>query len=148
MFVTGPKVVKTVTGENVTQEELGGSDVHSTKSGVSHFSVVDEHEGISLIRKLLSYMPQNNLEDPPVAECDDPINRLEDFLNDLIPENPNKPYDVKDVIHAVVDYKEFLEVQRRYAPNIVTGFAKFNGMPVGILPVYLILMHRGKLRGL
>lgn len=140
MFVTGPKVVKTVTGENVTQEELGGSDVHSTKSGVSHFSVVDEHEGISLIRKLLSYMPQNNLEDPPVAECDDPINRLEDFLNDLIPENPNKPYDVKDVIHAVVDYKEFLEVQRRYAPNIVTGFAKFNGMPVGIVanqPNYL-----------
>ena len=133
MFVTGPKVVKTVTGEVVTAEELGGADVHATKSGVTHFVSDSEEEGILLIRKLLSYLPQNNLEDPPIAPCDDPINRLEDSLNEIIPENPNKPYDVHDVIGAIVDYGEFLEVQRYYAPNIVTAFARFNGMPVGII---------------
>jgi acetyl-CoA carboxylase carboxyltransferase component len=133
MFVTGPKVVKTVTGEVVTDEELGGAMVHATKSGVTHFVADDENEGILLIRKLLSYMPQNNLEDPPLAPCDDPIDRLDDSLNEIIPENPNKPYDVKDVIHSVVDYNEFLEVQRHYAPNIITGFARFNGMSVGII---------------
>lgn len=133
MFVTGPKVVKTVTGETVTAEQLGGADVHASKSGVSHFVAENEEEGIMLIRKLLSYMPQNNLEDPPVAPCDDPIHRLEDHLNEIIPEEPNKPYNVIDVIEAVVDYGEFLEVQRHYAPNIVTGFARFNGMPVGIV---------------
>ncbi len=140
MFVTGPKVVKTVTGENVTEEELGGASVHSSKSGVTHFVAEDEEEGILIIRKLLSYLPQNNLEDPPVTVCDDPIDRLEDSLNEIIPENPNKPYDVKDVIDAVVDNSEFLEVQRNYAPNIVIGFAKFNGLPVGIVanqPNYL-----------
>lgn len=140
MFVTGPKVVKTVTGEVVTDEELGGASVHGSKSGVSHFVADDEEEGILLIRKLLSYLPQNNLEDPPLMPCDDPIDRLEDFLNEIIPENPNKPYDVKDVIHAVVDNKEFLEVQRHYAPNIITGYARFNGMSVGIVanqPSYL-----------
>lgn len=133
MFVTGPKVVKTVTGEDVTEEELGGASVHTAKSGVAHFMADDETEGIALIRKIISYMPQNNLEDPPVYPCDDPIDRLEDFLNELIPENPNKPYDVKDVIHAVVDYNEFVEIQRHYAPNIVIGFARFNGIPVGIV---------------
>lgn len=140
MFVTGPKVVKTVTGEDVSVEDLGGANVHATKSGVTHFVADDEKEGILLIRKLLSYMPQNNMEDPPNSVCDDPIDRLEDQLNEIVPESPNKPYDVKDVIHAVVDYNEFLEVQRRYAPNIVTGFAKFNGMSVGIVanqPNYL-----------
>jgi methylmalonyl-CoA decarboxylase subunit alpha len=140
MFVTGPKVVKTVTGEVVSDQELGGAMVHGTKSGVAHFLADDEKEGIMLIRKLLSYLPQNNLEDPPVAPNDDPIDRLEESLNSLIPENPNKPYDVKDVIYAIVDYNEFLEVQRNYAPNIVTGFARFNGMPVGIVanqPNYL-----------
>lgn len=140
MFVTGPKVVKTVTGEVVTDQELGGAMVHGTKSGVTHFIADDEKEGILLIRKLMSYLPQNNLEEPPMAACDDPIDRLEDFLNTIIPENPNKPYDVKDVIYAVVDYNEFLEVHRNYAPNIVTGFARFNGMSVGIVanqPNYL-----------
>jgi len=140
MFVTGPKVVKTVTGEVVTEEELGGAMVHGSKSGVTHFVAEDEQEGISLIRKLLSYLPQNNLEDPPLSPCSDPIDRLEDTLNYFIPDNPNKPYDVKDIIHAIVDYNEFMEVQRHYAPNIVTGFAKFNGMPVGIVanqPNYL-----------
>lgn len=140
MFVTGPKVVKTVTGETVNEEELGGAMVHGAKSGVTHFVADSEEEGIQLIRKLLSYLPQNNLEDPPILPCDDPIDRLEDFLNTLIPEQTNKPYDVKDVIHAVVDQHEFLEIQRHYAPNIVTGFARFNGMPVGIVanqPNYL-----------
>ncbi len=140
MFVTGPKVVKTVTGEIVTDEQLGGASVHGAKSGVSHFIAEDEHEGISLIRKLLSYLPQNNLEDAPVAYCDDSIDRLDDSLNELIPDNPNKPYDVKNVVHSIVDYNEFLEVQRNYAQNIVTGFARFNGTSVGIVanqPNYL-----------
>ncbi|KAA0248381.1 MAG: acyl-CoA carboxylase subunit beta, partial [Chlorobiota bacterium] len=133
MFVTGPKVVKTVTGEDVDEEQLGGAYVHGSKSGVSHFIAEDEEEGIMLIRKLLSFLPQNNLEDPPLAPCDDPIDRLEDQLNSIIPDNPAVPYDVRDVIHAVTDYNEFVEVQRHYAPNIVIGFARFNGMPVGIV---------------
>ena len=140
MFVTGPKVVKTVTGEVISEEELGGAMAHGSKSGVAHFVAEDEKEGILLIRKLLSYLPQNNLEEPPVDPCDDPIDRLEDELNSIIPENPNKPYNVKDVIYAVVDYNEFLEVQRHFAPNIITGFARFNGMSVGIVanqPNYL-----------
>ncbi|MBI9072409.1 MAG: acyl-CoA carboxylase subunit beta [Melioribacteraceae bacterium] len=140
MFVTGPKVVKTVTGEVVSTEDLGGASVHSSKSGVAHFAVENEEEGLLLIRKLLSYLPQNNLEEPPVSVCDDPIDRLEDSLNEIIPDNPNKPYDVKDVIHHIVDDGEFLEVQRNYAANIVTGYAKFNGIPVGIVanqPMFL-----------
>lgn len=140
MFLTGPKVVKAVTGEVVTDEQLGGASVHGSKSGVSHFIADDEKEGILLIRKLLSYLPQNNLEDAPIAVCDDPIDRLDDFLNEVIPENPNKPYDVKDVIHSIVDYGEFMEVQRNYAQNIVTGYARFNGVSTGIVanqPNYL-----------
>jgi acetyl-CoA carboxylase carboxyltransferase component len=140
MFVTGPKVVKTVTNEIVTESELGGAMVHASKSGVTHFVTDTEQEGIMLIRKLLSYLPQNNLEDPPLVACIDPIERLEDSLNEIIPDNPNKPYDVKDVIHAVVDNHEFLEVHRHYAPNLVIGFARFNGTSVGIVanqPKYL-----------
>lgn len=140
MFVTGPKVVKTVTNEDVTVEQLGGAHVHATKSGVNHFVAENEEEGLLLIRKILSYFPQNNMEDPPIYSCTDPIDRLEDRLNYIIPDNPNKPYDVKDVIHAIVDDDEFLEVQRNYAQNIVTGYAKFNGMPVAIVanqPNYL-----------
>lgn len=140
MFVTGPKVVKTVTGEVVNEEELGGALVHSTKSGVAHLVAETEEEGLLLIRKLLSYLPQNNLEDPPVVPCDDPIDRLEDSLNYIIPDNPNKPYNVKDVIHAVVDNNEFLEIQPFFAQNIVIGFARMNGQSVGIVanqPNYL-----------
>ncbi len=140
MFVTGPKVVKTVTGEVVSIDELGGAIVHGEKSGVTHFIAQDEEEGIMLIRKLLSFLPQNNLEDPPYNECEDPIDRLEDSLNYFIPDDPNKPYDVKDIIYAIVDDAEFLEIHRRYAMNIIVGFAKFNGMPVGIVanqPNYL-----------
>ncbi len=140
MFVTGPKVVKTVTGEDISVEDLGGANVHSTKSGISHFMVESEEEGLLLIRKMISYIPSNNLEEPPITETKDPIDRLEDELNELIPENPNKPYDVKDVIHAITDEHEFLEIQRNYAKNIIIGFARFNGMPVGIVanqPNYL-----------
>ncbi|MDR2926978.1 MAG: acyl-CoA carboxylase subunit beta [Cytophagaceae bacterium] len=140
MFVTGPKVVKTVTNEDVTDAELGGAMVHASKSGVTHFVADTEQEGIMLIRKLLSYIPQNNLEEPPLVACVDPIDRLEDSLNSIIPDNPNKPYDVKDVIHGVVDNGEFMEVHRHYAPNLVVGFARFNGTSVGIVanqPKYL-----------
>lgn len=140
MFVTGPKVVKTVTGEVVTDEQLGGAIVHGSKSGVTHFIAEDEKEGLVLIRKLLSYLPQNNLEDAPLMPCEDPIDRLDDSLNSVIPDNPNKPYDVKDVIHSIVDNNEFLEVHRNYAQNIVVGFARFNGISVGIVanqPNYL-----------
>ena len=128
MFVTGPKVVKTVTGEVVNEEQLGGATVHGSKSGVTHFISEDEREGISIIRKLLSYLPQNNLEDAPLTICNDPIDRLDDSLNSIIPDNANKPYDVKDIIHTIVDDGEFLEVHRNYAANIIVGFAKFNGM--------------------
>ncbi len=140
MFVTGPKVVKTVTGEVVTDEQLGGASVHGSKSGVAQFVADDEKEGILLIRKLLSYLPQNNLEDPAPVLCNDPINRLEDTLNSIIPDNPNKPYDVKEVISSIVDNGEFFEVHRHYAQNIVVGYARFDGTSVGIVanqPNYL-----------
>ncbi len=133
MFVTGPKVTKTVTGEDISTEDLGGAQVHGKKSGVAHFIAEDEDEGLMLIRKLLSYLPQNNLEDPPTIECSDPINRMEDILNEVIPEDPNKPYDILDIIHSIVDEGEFLETHRNFARNIVVGFARFDGMPMGIV---------------
>ena len=140
MFVTGPKVVKTVTNEDVTVEDLGGASVHSSKSGVAHFAVENEEEGIAMLRVLMGYLPSNNMESAPHVACDDPINRLEDSLNMIIPDNPNKPYDVKTVIAGIVDHGQFLEVQPNYAPNIIVGFARFNGMSVGIVanqPKYL-----------
>lgn len=140
MFVTGPKVVQTVTHELVTDEDLGGAMIHASKSGVTHFVAEDEQECLLLLRKLLSYLPQNNLEDPPMIASADPIDRLEESLNNIIPEHPNKPYDVKDVIHLIADDKEFLEVARHFAPNIITGFARFDGRSVGIVanqPQYL-----------
>ena len=133
MFVTGPKVVKTVTGEDVTTEQLGGATIHSTKSGVAQFSVPDEETGIALLRDLIGYLPSNNMEEPPYEPTEDPINRLEDSLNSIIPDNPNQPYDVKDVISGIVDDGKFLEVHATYAQNIVVGFARFNGMSVGIV---------------
>ena len=133
MFLTGPKVVKTVTGEDVTQEQLGGASVHTTKSGVAHFSAQSEEDGIKIIRKLLSYIPQNNLEEAPLTECNDPIDRLEDSLNEIIPDSPNKPYDMYEVIGATVDNGEFLEVHADYAKNIIVGFARFNGVSVGVV---------------
>ncbi|MCP9612492.1 acyl-CoA carboxylase subunit beta [Coprobacter tertius] len=133
MFLTGPKVVKTVTGEDVTQEQLGGATVHATKSGVAHFAVDTEEEGLKLIRHLLSFLPQNNMEEPPLIECEDPIDRLEDSLNDIIPDSPNKAYDMYEVIGGIIDNGEFLEVHRDYARNIIVGFARFNGQSVGIV---------------
>ena len=133
MFLTGPKVVKTVTGEDVTQEQLGGATVHSSKSGVAHFAVDTEEEGLTLIRKLISFMPQNNLEEAPQLVCEDPIDRLDDVLNDIIPDSPNKSYDMYDVIGTIIDNGEFLEVHKDYAQNIIVGFARFNGMSVGIV---------------
>lgn len=133
MFLTGPKVVKTVTGEDVTQEQLGGASVHSSKSGVSQFQVQTEEDGLKLIRQLLSFIPQNNLEEAPLQPNDDPIDRLDDALNDIIPDSPNKPYDMYEVIGAIIDKGEFLEVHADYAKNIIVGFARFNGQSVGIV---------------
>ena len=133
MFLTGPKVVKTVTGEDVTQEQLGGASVHTTKSGVAHFAVDTEEDGLQLIRKLLSFLPQNNLEETPLVECKDPIDRLDDVLNDIIPDNANQSYDMYEVIGTIVDNNEFLEVHADYAKNIIVGFARFNGQSVGIV---------------
>ena len=133
MFLTGPKVVKTVTGEDVSQEDLGGASVHSTKSGVTHFTAQTEEEGLATIRTLLSYIPQNNMEEAPRMECTDPIDRMEDALNEIIPDNPNKAYDMYEVIGAIVDNGEFFEVQKDYARNIIVGFARFNGQSVGIV---------------
>jgi len=133
MFVTGPRVVKTVTNEDVTVEELGGSLVHNQVSGVSHFLAEDEKEGIALIRKLISFLPQNNMEEAPVITCRDSIDRLEDSLNYVVPDSPNKPYNMLEVIKAVVDNQEFLNVHALWAPNILVGFARFNGRSVGIV---------------
>ena len=140
MFLTGPKVVKSVTGDDVTQEQLGGANVHSTKSGVAHFSVETEESGLSLIRNLLSFLPQNNLEETPLRKTNDPIDRFEDGLNDIIPDSANRPYDMYEVIGAIIDSGEFLEVHADYAKNIIVGFARFNGQSVGIVanqPKYL-----------
>ncbi len=133
MFVTGPKVTKTVTGEDISTEDLGGAYVHGSKSGVAHFVAENEEEGLLLIRKLVSYLPSNNLEEAPAIECNDPTDRIEDFLNDVIPEDPNQPYEMLDIIHSITDHGEFLEIQRNYARNIITGFARFDGLPMGIV---------------
>ena len=133
MFLTGPKVVKTVTGEDVTQEQLGGASVHASKSGVAHFAVDNEEEGIRLIRHLLSFMPQNNMEDAPCVEPTDAIDRVDDCLNEIIPNQPNKGYNMYEVIGTIVDNGEFLEIHRDWAKNIIIGFARFNGQSVGIV---------------
>ncbi len=133
MFLTGPKVVKTVTGEDVTQEELGGSQVHATKSGVCHFTASTEEEGMQMIRKLLEFLPQNNMEETPRVACSDPIDRKEDMLNEIIPDNANQAYDMYKVIGALVDNGEFMEVHAKFARNIIIGFARFNGQTVGVV---------------
>ena len=130
MFLTGPKVVKTVTGEDIDQEHLGGASVHATKSGVTHFTAATEEEGLQMLKTLLSYIPSNNMETAPT---DDPINRMEDSLNEIIPENPNEAYDMYKVISAITDDHEFFEVQPKFAKNIIVGFARFNGVSVGIV---------------
>jgi acetyl-CoA carboxylase carboxyltransferase component len=133
MFVTGPNVLKTVTHEDVTFGELGGARTHSELSGVAHFSAPSEAECLRLIRTLLGYLPANNVDDPPVIACTDPISRAEAALDEIIPDNPNRPYDMKEVIGRVVDAGSFFEVHERYAPNIIVGFARLDGRPVGIV---------------
>jgi len=133
MFLTGPRVVKKVTHEDVSIEKLGGPEIHSTKSGVSHFKYKDEDKAFEGVKKLLSYIPQNNTDNPPVKITEDSVDRIEEELNYIVPLNPNKPYDMKDVIIKIVDDNEFFEVQSEYAKNIIIGFARFNGNSVGIV---------------
>lgn len=133
MFITGPDVVKAVTGEDVTFEELGGAVTHSSVSGVAHLATDSEADCLYLIRELLSYLPSNNMEDPPYKTTADDALRTEAALDSLVPDNPNKPYDVKDAIHLIVDSGEFYEIQPNYAQNIVIGFARLGGFPVGIV---------------
>ena len=133
MFLTGPAVVKSVTGENVTQEELGGAAVHSSKSGVAHFSAANEQEGIETIKNLLSFIPQNYREKAPDKTTDDPVGRVSDALNDIIPDNPNQAYDMYGVIGEIVDDHCFLEVHKNWAKNIIVGFAHIGGKSVGIV---------------
>jgi propionyl-CoA carboxylase beta chain len=133
MFVTGPSVVKTVTHEEVSYDELGGALVHSARSGVSHFACENEAETLLLTRKLFSFIPLNNMEDPPDKESTDPVDRMDEELNFIVPEEPTKPYDIKDIIHRVVDDGDFLEVHRDYAQNIVVGLARLGGKSVGIV---------------
>ncbi|HLE32493.1 MAG TPA: acyl-CoA carboxylase subunit beta [Bacteroidota bacterium] len=133
MFVTGPNVVKTVTHEDVSFDSLGGAVTHATKSGVAHFALENEVECIETIKKILSYIPSNNVDDPPVVETGDEPNRMDARLDSIIPDNPNKPYDMKEVIRTVVDRGEFLEVHEMYAANIIVGFARLGGRSVGIV---------------
>lgn len=132
MFITGPQVIKTVTGEEVTAEELGGAMTHNSTSGVAHFVSENDEACLMSIRKLLSFLPSNNMEMAPVFEADD-VNRMEESLNDLVPDDPNKPYDMKKIINTIVDHEDFFEVQPYYAQNIITGFARINGQSVGII---------------
>lgn len=133
MFITGPDVIKAVTHEEVTHEELGGASVHNSVSGVAHFSAPDEASCLLDIKQLLGYLPANNMEDPPSKEPTDDPNRMDEELLTLVPDDPNKPYDIKDVISRIVDHGEFLEVHKEYADNIVVGFARLNGKPIGIV---------------
>src|SRR5580658_4073090 len=133
MFVTGPDVIKTVTHEEVTKQELGGAMTHNATSGVAHFISRDDAECLAMIRELFSYLPSNNLDEPPRKPTADPWDRLAPSLNAMVPENPQQPYDIKDVIHTLADDSEFFEVHEHYAKNIVVGFARFDGRSVGIV---------------
>jgi len=133
MFITGPDVIKTVTHEEVSKEQLGGAKTHAGRSGVSHFTEADELSCLARIRELLSFMPLNNAQDPPIKVANDPAEREDPALDTLIPVESNKPYDIKKIIHAVVDDGHFVEVAKDYAKNIVCGFARFDGRPVGVV---------------
>ena len=140
MFVTGPDVIRTVTHEDVSKEDLGGAMTHNEKSGVAHFAVENDEAAIGLIRELLSFLPGNNVDDPPRRETSDPADREDEALDRVVPASPNQPYDMHDVIQAVVDDRELLEVHEHFARNIVVGFARLGGRPVGIVanqPAYL-----------
>jgi propionyl-CoA carboxylase beta chain len=133
MFVTGPDVIKAVTHEEVSAEELGGAGTHAGTSGVAHFAAESEEECLALIRELLTFLPQNNLEDPPLQATTDPVDRIDETLQSVVPDQPNKPYDMKDIIRTVLDDHYFFEVHAEYAPNIVVGFGRLGGRPVGIV---------------
>src|SRR5215468_8892612 len=133
MFVTGPDVIKAVTHEEVSFEELGGASTHVATSGVAHFAAESEDECLALIRELMTFLPQNNAEDPPVRACLDPPDRSEESLQSVVPDQPNKPYDIKDVVCPVLDDGYFFEIQAEYAPNLLIGFGRLNGRPVGIV---------------
>jgi len=133
MFITGPEVIRTVTHEEVTMQELGGAETHNGRSGVAHFSSSSERESLHAIRELLSFLPSNNMEDPPFRPTNDSADRRDEKLNTLIPDNPNKPYDIKELIKGIVDEQYFFEVQKDFARNIVVGFARVGGRPVGIV---------------
>ena len=133
MFVTGPNVIKTVTNEDVTFEELGGAMTHNTKSGVAHFAVDDDESCLSAIRRLLAYLPSNNVDDPPRRPSGDPADRMEARLGDIVPPEPNKPYDMKEIVRLVMDDGAFFEVHEHFAPNIIVGFAHLDGRSVGIV---------------
>jgi propionyl-CoA carboxylase beta chain len=133
MFVTGPEVIKTVTHEDVTMEELGGAATHASKSGVVHFTGSDEEQTLMMVRELMSFIPSNNMDEPPQKICTDPENRADISLNTVVPVDPNKPYDIKDIIHKIIDDEHFLEVQPHYAANMVIGFARMGGKPIGIV---------------
>lgn len=133
MFVTGPKVVKTVLNEEVSTEDLGGAKIHTSKSGVAHFMTNSEEETMLLIKKLLSFLPSNNMEDPPVCPSPDPVTRLCPELDDVVPDNPNKPYDMLDIIRPILDDNEFLQVMGNFAQNIIVGYGRLNGHTVGIV---------------
>ncbi|MCD4772643.1 MAG: methylmalonyl-CoA carboxyltransferase [Bacteroidales bacterium] len=133
MFVTGPDVIKTVTHEEVTKEDLGGAMTHNSKSGVAHFISTDDEESMMMVRELMSFLPSNNMEDPPVVPCTDDINREDEKLNNIVPIESNKPYDMRDIIISVVDDNNFFEVQPHYAKNMVIGFARLGGRSVGIV---------------
>jgi methylmalonyl-CoA decarboxylase alpha subunit len=133
MFITGPAVIKSVTAEEVTAEQLGGAMTHNTTSGVAHFAAENETDCINQIRYLLSFLPSNNMEDAPIIETDDDAGRLDEELNTLLPDNPNQPYDMKDIITTIVDNGEFYEIHEHYACNIITCFARFDGRSVGII---------------
>lgn len=133
MFITGPEVIKAVTHEDVTMEELGGADTHNTLSGVAHFAAENEEHTLVLIKELLSFIPNNNMEDPPDKEVSDPEDRIEDNLNYIVPDDPNLPYDIRKLITEVLDDKYFFEIQEHFAQNIVIGFGRLNGKSVGIV---------------
>jgi propionyl-CoA carboxylase beta chain len=133
MFITGPDVIKTVTGEEVGFEELGGAMSHNQKSGVAHFAFDDEDHCLEETRYLLSFLPQNNLESPPRVAAEDDPERMDEALDAIVPDSPNKPYDMRDVVRLIVDDEEFLEVQEHFAPNLIVGYARLNGQTVGIV---------------
>jgi propionyl-CoA carboxylase beta chain len=133
MFITGPDVIKTVTHEDVTKDELGGAVTHNTKSGVAHFAADDDEHCLRLTRELLSFIPSNNLDDPPFRATEDPHDRADESISEIIPESPNQPYDIREIINRVVDDKYFFEIQEQFAPNIVVGFSRLGGRSVGIV---------------